>query len=97
MAHVVTVVLDIGEFSSKIGYAAENEPRSTFYSIVGEPKYQDIDLGGTKQYYIGNEVASSIGLYKIHHPIKLGRIEDWDFFERLLDYVFYTLKIEPSS
>ncbi len=92
----IAVVLDIGEFSSKIGYASENEPRNNFYTIVGEPKYQDIELGGTKQYYIGNEVASSIGLYKIHRPIKVGRIEDWDFYEKILDYVFYTLRIEPS-
>jgi len=92
----ITVVLDIGEFSSKIGYGGENEPRTTFYTLVGEPKYQDIEMDYTKQYYVGNEVASSVGLYKIHHPIKIGRIEDWDFYEQILDYVFYTLRIEPS-
>ena len=97
MANVVSVVLDIGEFSSKIGYASENEPRNTFYTLVGEPKYANIEMDYQKQYYVGNEVASSIGLYKIHHPIKMGRIDDWDFFEKVLDYVFYTLIIEPSS
>ena len=96
MANVVSVVLDIGEFSSKVGYAAENEPRTTFYTLVGEPKYQDIEMDYKKQYYVGNEVASSIGLYKIHHPIKMGRIDDWGFFEQILDYVFYSLRIEPS-
>jgi actin, other eukaryote len=97
MANVVSVVLDIGEFSSKIGYAAENEPRITFLTLVGEPKYQDIELGTyNKQYFVGNEVASSIGLYKIHHPIKMGRIEDWGLFEQILDYVFYSLRIESS-
>ncbi len=97
MANVVSVVLDIGEFSCKVGYAAENEPRTTFLTLVGEPKYQDIELGSyDKQYYVGNEVANSIGLYKIHHPIKLGRIDDWVFFEQVLDYVFYSLRIESS-
>jgi actin len=97
MANVVSVVLDIGEFSSKIGYASENEPRNTFYTLVGEPKYNNIEMEYQKQYYVGNEVASSIGLYKIHHPIKIGRIDDWGFFEKILDYVFYMLRIEPSS
>ncbi|MBN2157195.1 MAG: actin family protein [Candidatus Lokiarchaeota archaeon] len=92
----ITIVLDIGEFSSKIGFAGENEPRNNFYSLVGEPKYQDIEMDYKKQYYVGNEISSSIGLYKIHHPIIGGRIEDWNFFEQILDYVFYTLRIDPS-
>lgn len=96
MANVV-VVLDIGEFSSKIGYGGENEPRYSFYTVVGQPKYLDLQMGiDKKSYYVGSEVTSSMGLYKIYHPIHMGKILDWTLLENIIDYVFYSLKIDPS-
>ena len=62
------VILDIGQYSSKIGWGGENEPRSTFITVVGTPKYQQM-VGGTqnKQVYVGNEIIDALGLYKISY------------------------------
>lgn len=91
------VILDIGEFSSKVGFGSENDPRYTFYTLVGQPKYVNVEMGfDNKTYYAGNEVSNSMGLYKIYHPIKEGRIDDWKLFEYLLDYAFYQLKVDPT-
>lgn len=91
------VILDIGEFSSKIGFGSENDPRHTFYTIVGQPKYTTVEMGfNNKTYYVGNEVSNSMGLYKINYPIKEGKIDDWKLFEYILDYVFYQLKVDPT-
>lgn len=90
-----TVVLDIGQFSTKIGFAGESSPSQVFLTIVGKPKY------GTTQsredeIYIGDNIQS-ISLYKIFHPIENGIIVDWTHFKNIVDYIFYDqLRIEPT-
>ena len=94
-----TVVLDIGQFSSKAGFAGEDFPSQVFFSIVGTPKYKDLDgQYGTVQrqeLYVGEEIQS-VGLYKIFYPIEKGNITNWDHFERIIDYIFYSLRVEPT-
>ena len=40
----LTLVLDIGQFSSKVGFAGKKSPSQVFFTIVGELKYQQIDF-----------------------------------------------------
>jgi actin beta/gamma 1 len=95
----LTVVLDIGQFSSKCGYAGEDFPSQVFFTIVGKPKYTQIDYeySGVKkdQYYVGDEIQS-LGLYKVIYPIEKGIIQDWISFEKIIDYIFYNLRVDPS-
>ena len=95
----LTVVLDIGQFAAKCGFAGEDYPSQVFFTIVGKPKYQqiDFDYGGAKQdeFYVGDEIQS-IGLYKISYPIEKGIIQDWVSFEKIIDYIFYNLRVDPS-
>ena len=95
----LTVVLDIGQFSTKAGYAGEDMPTQIFFTIVGKPKYRQIDYeyAGIKQdeYYVGDEIQS-IGLYKVFYPINKGIIQDWLSFEKIIDYIFYNLRVDPS-
>lgn len=92
-----TVVFDLGQFSTKIGFGGENDPRHTFYTICGVPKYSTIGVQQSKQIYVGNEVSDSLGLYKITFPIEKGNIVDWPMFEALIDYCFYSLRIDPTT
>jgi actin-related protein len=93
----LSVVFDIGQFSTKVGFGGENEPRVTFFSVAGIPKYKSIETGVQKQIFVGNEVVDSIGLYKISYPIEKGEIADWEMFQALIDYAFYQLRIDPST
>ena len=95
----LTVVLDIGQFSAKAGFAGEDMPSQVFFTIVGTPKYRQIDYeyaGARKDdFYVGNEIQS-IGLYKLYYPINKGIIQDWLSFEKIIDYIFYNLRVDPS-
>lgn len=95
----LTVVLDIGQFSSKAGFAGEDFPSQVFFTMVGKPKYQQVnfDYGTPSQdeYYVGDEIQS-LGLYKITYPIEKGIIQDWVSFEKILDYIFYNLRVDPT-
>ena len=94
-----TVVLDIGQFSAKAGFAGEDMPSQVFFTIVGKPKYRQIDYeyGMVRQddYYVGDEIQS-IGLYKVLYPINKGIIQDWVSFEKIIDYIFYNLRVDAS-
>jgi actin len=95
----LTIVLDIGQFATKCGFAGEDNPSLVFFTIVGQTKYQqiDFDYGGIKkdEYFIGDEIQS-LGLYKIFYPIEKGIIQDWGYFEKIIDYIFYNLRVDPS-
>jgi actin len=93
-----TIILDIGQFSSKVGFAGEDSPSLVFLTMVGKPKYQNLDAqyGGQEQeLYVGTEIES-LGLYKISYPIEKGKITDWDQFEKIIEYIFYNLKVDPT-
>ncbi len=93
-----TVVMDIGQLSSKAGFAGEDFPNQVFYTMVGAPKYHDLqsDFGERSQeLYVGNEIQS-LGLYKISFPIKKGAITNWKYFELIIDYIFYNLRVDPT-
>ena len=91
-------VLDIGQFSSKIGWGGENEPRFSFYTVTGSPKYSQM-AGSvqTKEVYVGNEIMESIGLYKVTYPVKNDNVDDWVMFREITDYVFYLLRVDPTQ
>lgn len=97
MENLYAIVMDIGQFLSKVGFGGENHPRNSFFTITGTPKYKAIGIEETKQLYVGNEIIDSLGLYKVHNPIDNGgEIIDWEHFEALIDYSFYLLRVDPS-
>ncbi len=93
-----TVIMEIGQYATKIGFGGENDPRYTFLSMTGIPKYQNIELGiSQKNIFVGNELIDAMGLYKITYPIENGRINDWMAYKALVDYCFYLLGVDPTS
>ncbi len=93
-----TIVLDIGQFSTKAGFAGEDSPSLVFITMVGKPKYRNLDVqygGHEQELYVGAEIES-LGLYKISYPIEKGVITDWEQFEKILEYVFYNLRVDPT-
>ncbi len=94
----LTIVLDIGQFSSKCGFSGEDNPSMIFFTMVGTPKYHGFEDQFTKneqELYVGDEIQS-LGLYKIEYPIQEGKITDWKFFEKIIDYIFYNLRVDPT-
>jgi len=97
MENLYSIVIDMGQFCTKVGFGSENTPRHRFYTVTGKPKYRSISLQDQqKQIFIGNEIMDSLGLYKVSHPIEGGDIVNWDDFEAIINYIFYTLRVDPG-
>ena len=49
----VPVVIDNGSGMCKAGLSGDDAPRSSFPSMVGRPKYENIMVGMNKDCYVG--------------------------------------------
>lgn len=96
-----TVIIDIGEAYTKVGFAGDEAPRSIFPTITGREKYKNVmvDVGAhTKQIYVGKDCMHMRGVLKINYPISRGQIMDWDSYFAILTHIFYNeLRIDPSK
>lgn len=93
------IVLDIGSYNTRAGFAGDDAPRAVFPSVVGDPKYNLAMVGmGAKSFYVGDEAESMRGRLKLCRPVKHGRIENFDYWERLLHHAYFNeLRVEPES
>ncbi len=93
-----TIVIDIGQFSTKIGFAGEDSPSHIFFTMVGKPKYQQLEAqygAHQQELYVGNEIQT-MGLYKIFYPIEKGVINDWTLLAKIFEYIFYILRVDAT-
>lgn len=98
---VGAIVLDIGGYSTRVGYAGEDSPKSDFPTIVGiaPNKSEDdaMEVSGVEEsrkkdkldFVVGTNYITAVreGL-ELQSPIQDGMIENWDLFEHLIDYVY---------
>lgn len=92
-----TVIMEIGHYLTKVGFGGENDPRYTFLTMTGVPKYQNLELGiSQKNIFVGNELIDAMGLYKITYPLENGQIADWTMYKAIVDYCFYLLGVDPT-
>ncbi|TFF87478.1 MAG: actin, cytoplasmic 2 [Promethearchaeota archaeon] len=95
------IVLDNGTGISKNGFSGEDQPRSVFPTMIGEPKYKTVlhDVGHyAKNFYIGGEAMQMKGVLSLEYPVEHGIINDWPAMERIWHYTFYTdLRVDPSE
>ena len=57
------VVIDNGSGMCKAGLSGDDAPRSSFPSIVGRPKYDNVMVGmNSKEAYVGEEAQSKKGV-----------------------------------
>ena len=97
-----TVIIDIGEAYTKVGFAGEEAPRSSFPTITGAEKYKNVmvDVGssGRPQIYVGEDCTRMRGVLKISYPISRGNIMDWDHYFAILTHIFYNvLRIDSTK
>lgn len=108
---VGALVFDFGHYSIRAGYAGEDTPKAdipTMAGVVEENISDAMEVNGNnassessstsqKKYYID---TTSIHVARkgmeMNSFLKDGMIEDWDLFERVLDYVYSKhIKSEP--
>uniref|UniRef100_A0A1E1XFB4 Putative actin-like protein 6a n=1 Tax=Amblyomma aureolatum TaxID=187763 RepID=A0A1E1XFB4_9ACAR len=108
---VGALVFDFGHYSVRAGYAGEDSPKAEIPSSVGVieelladgPDTETKDLGASapapqKKYFID---TTSIHVARANMDmttfLKDGMVEDWDLFEKVLDYTYSRhVKSEPQ-
>ena len=94
-----TIIVDLGSGIIKAGFGGEDGPRSIFNSVVGIPKQLGLMVGmEQKERYVGDEAISKLQIMDFNSPIQRGEVVDWDKFETLLHFLFYSeMKIVPEE
>ncbi|MHA1561505.1 MAG: hypothetical protein ACTSPA_05210 [Promethearchaeota archaeon] len=94
-----TVIIDIGQGNTKIGFAGDEKP-IMFPSVVGKPKYRQTMMTGVnaQEIYVGDDTIKMRGVLKLSHPIKRGKVMDWDNYYAILNHIFYnTLRVDAKK
>lgn len=96
--YIKKLVFEFGTRTSRIGFSDESEPRHIFPTVVGRLVNSNaISTAARKNLlYVGNETLEREEKLKLSYPIQSGRIYDWDVMEKIINYSFTLLKIEPN-
>ncbi|KAK2078704.1 hypothetical protein QBZ16_003544 [Prototheca wickerhamii] len=89
---VNAVVLDLGSYQVKAGYAGDDAPKYVFPSAVGTMPPDGREVDGKKtagRYCIGNaNLAVPQDGLEIASPFTDGILTDWDAVEAIYDHAF---------
>ena len=80
-----TIILDTGQFTTKIGFAGDPLPLKLFHTIIGTNPFNE------KAIYFGNVAHEKRDFLTISSPIKNGKITDFKQMGELWDYAFEDL------
>lgn len=107
---VGAVVLDIGSFSIRGGYAGEDMPKADIPSLIGVIKDTDVDIDMGSSEFLQRPLSDKklfIDTVNIRVPrknmelvslLKDGMIEDWDLFEKTIEYFYaHQMKSTPDQ
>jgi len=93
---VNAIVLDMGTYSTRIGYAGEDLPKVNMPATYGSVVDQD---NGSFKHYVGDE---GVNVYRpkmrLSNPMREGMIYEWNAVEDVLNYAFNTrLRCDTSD
>ena len=93
------VVIDNGSGMCKAGLSGDDAPRTSFPSIVGRPKYENVMVGmNEKEAYVGAEAQAKKGVLSLRYPIEHGIVTDWDDMTKIWHHCFYNeLRVAPGD
>lgn len=102
---VGALVFDFGHYSIRAGYAGEDTPKAdipTMAGVIEENSSDSMEVDGNnitsqKKYFVDTtSICVPHKGMEMNSFLKDGMIEDWDLFERVLDYVYTKhVKSEP--
>ena len=93
------IIIDNGSGYIKASLSGEEEPRAVFPSIIGHYNYKfQKHIGGEKDYFFGAEAEEKRGMLDLNYPIDRGEIKNWDYMEKIWNYIFtYELRVAPEE
>ncbi|EEE68011.1 hypothetical protein OsJ_25972 [Oryza sativa Japonica Group] len=106
---VSAIVIDVGSYSCKAGYAGDDTPKAVFPSADKEAeaasdskngaKPMDVDKAKTKRkLYVGQELEFRRDHMEVISPMKDGTVTDWDIVDNIWNHAFrQRLLINPEE
>ena len=94
------VVIDLGSSLIKVGFAGQHEPMLV-PNVIGFQKESSelVMVGiGSRDYYCGREAFEKKGILNFQYPVQRGVVQNWDYLEKILHYIYENqLGIAPST
>lgn len=106
-------MVDLGSYTSRVGYAGEDMPKADFPSCIGiieeyTDRTESMDTGTSTADSIRQKTVKYLpDVMSIKAPksdmnvqsyLKDGLIDDWDLFEKVVDFMFDKhLRCDPSK
>ena len=93
------IVLDVGTYSSKCGFAGDDAPRAVFKTQVGRPRVAGIMVGlEMRDAYVGTDAVSNRGVLDISYPVQNRTVTNWDDMTKIWHNAFYQeLQVAPEE
>ncbi len=86
-----TVILDIGQGTTKVGYAGDEQPFAIFPTVTGTPKYKTMAGVAVQDIYVGDDTIRMRGVLKLDYPILRGNVMNWEQYYAILNHIFYNI------
>ena len=94
------IVIDNGTCNIKAGFSGEESPLCVLSNIIGIPNEDEKENAYVikgESLFIGDEVFNK-NSNNIKNPIQNGTITDWDYMEKMWDFIFTNqLRVDPSE
>jgi len=82
------IVIDIGSYNIKAGFAGDDAPKATIPTVIGKPKLTSALVGmEQKENYIGYEVFPKKHILERRYPVERGIIQDFDDIQAILNHL----------
>ncbi|KAL6072930.1 ATP binding [Balamuthia mandrillaris] len=94
------IVIDVGSYQSKAGFAGEDDPHAIFPSVVGRHRQSSRVLVGMgkREHYVGDEALSKVGFLQLTLPIQRGFVTDWTDMENIWHHTMWNeLRCPPEE
>ncbi len=88
------LVLDIGSYHIKAGFAGDHTPKLISPTLIGYPKHPGIMIGmDQKDFYTGHDAKAKKHFLNLSEPVVNGAVTNFDELSKiLLDLVVHDLK-----
>nr|CCA14700.1 actinlike protein putative [Albugo laibachii Nc14] len=96
---VDAIVGDVGSECSKFGLAGEDTPPVVLPSVLGYHLNASDTQQNLSAYVIGDSISSpnSNSVWNLHRAIDSCVVKDWDAMEKIWNYAFKNLHVDPRN
>jgi actin-related protein len=89
----IPIVVDLGTYSTKIGFVGEKQPRAIVRSLMGKKS-------SSEEWEFGDQVLPMVDQAKLRYPIDNGVLHSVfvRYFHKFIEYIIsQVLKVNPSD